>query len=111
VFGRVHGARIYVEIRVDLHEVHFEAACGEDFADEAEAMPLPTPDITPPITNINLRFFLPCASRMYYEAHYTMAIFKCSAVDYGELSSHSNDDKKRLDRNRLRWDSEVLANQ
>src|SRR3989344_1024468 len=33
MLGGVHGARVHVEIRIDLHEIHREAARGEDLAD------------------------------------------------------------------------------
>ena len=53
VLERAHGAGIHVDVGIQLHHADLEAARLEDGPKEADAMPLPSEETTPPVTKTN----------------------------------------------------------
>ena len=51
VLKRTHGARIDVDVGIQLHHRDLEAARLENRAERGAAMPLPNEETTPPVTN------------------------------------------------------------
>ena len=52
VLERAHGARIDVDVRVSLSIVTFRPRASRMAANEAEAMPFPNEETTPPVTKM-----------------------------------------------------------